>query len=313
MTLSEDNLVAWFQEHCHGSAHEIPISIGDDMAQVNVGPDATALITTDMLLEGVHFNLSDTNLEQVGYKAVAVNLSDCAAMATEPVAAVASVGIPNGVSEDDLKALHQGMVRAGDLFDCPLVGGDTTCWHADAPLVINVAMLSRPAAHCHPVRRSTAQVGDVICVTGRLGGSLAGHHLTFTPRVHEALALTKFASIHAMMDVSDGLSTDLTRLCRSSHVGALIQAESLPLSHAAKAKPDPVDAALNDGEDFELLFTLSPDDYDKLRTTWSLPTPITEIGRITEALDLFISHPHTPVERLRARGFDHFSQASLEP
>lgn len=312
MTITEDQLVTWFQTQCHGSAHRVPISIGDDMAQVNLGDDATALITTDMLLQGVHFDLSDTDLEQVGYKAMAVNLSDCAAMATEPVAAVVSVGLPNGISQHDLQTLHRGMVRAGDMFDCPLVGGDTTCWRSEAPLVINVAMLSRPAAHCPPVKRSTAQRGDVICVTGHLGGSLAGSHLTFTPRVQEALTLTRLVPIHAMMDLSDGLSTDLARLCRSSHVGAHIEAERLPLSEPAKAKDSPLDAALSDGEDFELLFTLSPDNFARLQATWSLPTPITEIGHITKHPDVLISRLDLSVETLQPGGFDHFSQRPSE-
>lgn len=312
MSLSEDNLVAWFQEQCRGRPHEIPISIGDDMAQVNVGPDSTALITTDMLLEGVHFDLSHADLEQVGHKAMAVNLSDCAAMATAPLAAVVSVGIPNNMSQDDLKSLHRGMVEAGEPFDCPLVGGDTTCWNSDAPLVINVAMLSRPAGHCAPVRRSTAQVDDVICVTGSLGGSLAGHHLTFAPRVREALALTKLVPVNAMMDLSDGLSTDLTRLCRSSQVGAHIHAERLPLSEAARATDDPVGAALNDGEDFELLFTLSPDNLKRLRRNWALPTPLTEIGTITRDTDLQISTADGASRPLLAMGFDHFSKDPQE-
>ncbi len=306
MSLCEDNLVAWLQTQCHGSAHEIPISIGDDMAQIQVGHDATALITTDMLLEGVHFDLLTTDLEQAGYKAMAVNLSDCAAMATQPVAAVVSVGLPNSISEADLKTLHQGMVRAGDAFDCPLVGGDTTSWHSNAPLVINVAMLSRPASHCAPVKRSTARIGDVICVTGNLGGSLSGHHLTFTPRVREALTLTTLVPIHAMMDLSDGLSTDLMRLCRASGVGAQVQAEDLPLSDAANAADDPESAALNDGEDFELLFTLSPDHHACLLETWSLPTRITAIGHITQSRDLLISRGNRPAETLKPGGFDHF-------
>jgi thiamine-monophosphate kinase len=312
MTLTEDKLVAWFQTQCHASAQGVPISVGDDMAQVNLGDRCTVLITTDMLLEGVHFDLSATDLEQVGYKAMAVNLSDCAAMATEPVAAVVSVGLPKSICETDLKALHQGMVRAGDLFHCPLVGGDTTCWHASGPLVINVAMFSRPALHCAPVKRSTARVGDALCVTGHLGGSLSGRHLTFVPRVHEALALTRLVPIHAMMDLSDGLSTDLPRLCRASGVGARIDADKLPLSEAARAKDNPVDAALNDGEDFELLFALSPNSLAQLLKTWDLPTPITSIGHITESRDLLLIYPDQPPETLRRAGFDHFIERSSE-
>jgi len=312
MTLTEDQLVTWFKTQCRAGANQVPISIGDDMAQVSIGQNAAVLITTDMLLEGVHFDLSTTNLEQVGYKAMAVNLSDCAAMATEPVAAVASVGLPKSISEANLKALHRGLVRAGDLFDCPLVGGDTTCWHSNAPLVINVAMLSRAAAHCAPVKRSTARVGDVICVTGTLGGSLSGRHLTFTPRIQEALCLTSLVPIHAMMDLSDGLSTDLTRLCRASGVGAHIQGEKLPISDAAKAANDPTNAALDDGEDFELLFTLSPDNYTHLLKAWPLPTTITAIGKINENTDLLISHENQADEALKGAGFDHFLKMSSE-
>ncbi|MCF7973071.1 MAG: thiamine-phosphate kinase [Phycisphaerae bacterium] len=312
MGLCEDNLVAWFETQCHASARTVLIPVGDDMAQVSLGDQTTALITTDMLLEGVHFDLSTAEVEQVGYKAVAASLSDCAAMATVPVAAVVSVGLSKDISESNLKALHQGMVRAGDLFHCPLVGGDTTCWGSNGPLVINIAMLSRPALHCAPVKRSTARVGDVICVTGTLGGSLSGRHLTFVPRVHEALTLTRLVPIHAMMDLSDGLSTDLPRLCRASGVGAHIKAHRLPLSEAAQAQPDPVTAALNDGEDFELLFTLAPDHLGQLLKNWPCPAPITPIGEITENSDILISHPNQPAETLKRAGFDHFIQRSLE-
>jgi len=312
VSVNEDTLVAWFQSQCHGSAQQVPISIGDDMAQVCLGGQNTALVTTDMLLEGVHFDLSTTSLEQVGYKAMAVNLSDCAAMATEPVAAVVSVGLPRHIAEADLKKLHCGMVQAGDLFNCPLVGGDTTCWHSNAPLVINIAMLSRPLPHCPPVKRSTASVGDVICVTGHLGGSLAGHHATFTPRVREAMTLTSLIPIHAMMDLSDGLSTDLPRLCRASAVGAHINAESLPLSTAAKSTDNPLNAALNDGEDFELLFTTSPDHFASLLQIWPLTTPISKIGDIQKGSDVLISHPNRPFEPLAPHGFDHFLQPSSE-
>ncbi len=312
MSSNEDTLVAWFQTQCHGDAHQVPISIGDDMAQVRLGDHDTALVATDMLLEGVHFDLSNTKLEQVGYKAMAVNLSDCAAMATEPLAAVVSVGLPRHIEEADLKKLHRGMVQAGDLFNCPLVGGDTTCWRSNAPLVINIAMLSRPNDHCPPVKRSTAKVGDVICVTGHLGGSLAGHHATFTPRVHEAITLTGLIPIHAMMDLSDGLSTDLPRLCKASGVGAHINADALPLSNEAKATSNPLNAALNDGEDFELLFTTSPDHCARLLQEWPLSAPISRIGEIMEGSDVLISRPNAPTEPLEPHGFDHFLQLSTE-
>lgn len=308
MTLTEDILVSWLKSHCQMTSISVPIGIGDDMAQIALSEKESVLITTDMLLDGVHFDLSTTDIKQVGYKAMAVNLSDCAAMATDPIAAVVSVGLPQGMSEDHLKTLHEGLSQAGQQFGCVLVGGDTTCWRSNAPLVINIAMLSRPYVHCTPVKRSTAQVGDAICVTGTLGGSLSGHHLTFTPRIQEAKALTQSVPIHAMMDLSDGLSTDLPRLCQASQVGAHIDAKQLPLSESALNSPDPIQAALGDGEDFELLFTLAPENLDKLQKSWIIPTLITQIGTILDTQTVTIAYPGQPEQPLVSTGFDHLSR-----
>ncbi|MBN1510223.1 MAG: hypothetical protein JW955_25470 [Sedimentisphaerales bacterium] len=307
MSLTEDEITGWFAQQRQLPAAAYPIGIGDDMAQIALAHGASVLITTDMLLDGTHFDLRTATLYQVGYKSMAASLSDCAAMATIPLAAVVAVALPAGFNERQLKELHAGILSAADKYDCPLVGGDITAWRGNEPFAICVSMLSKPG-NSPPVRRNGARVGDAICVTGSLGGSGRGKHLSFEPRVREALKMTSLVTLNAMMDLSDGLSSDLNRICDQSGVGALVDAASIPISEDAKLETDPLSAAINDGEDFELLFTLRAEQWDMLQKAWDDPLRITKIGTITDVGRMQIRTPDGRTQDLDPHGYEHLQR-----
>ena len=304
MSNGEDEITAWFARQSRLSKADFPIGIGDDMAEIRLTCDVSVLVTTDMLLDGVHFDLEQATLRQVGYKAMAVSLSDCAAMATVPVAAVVSVALPQGFGEKEVKELHSGIIAAGDRFDCELIGGDITKWNNEEPFAICVSMLSRSCGN-KPIRRSGAKVGDSICITGSLGGSIQRKHLEFEPRVREAVKIAQMVTVNSMIDISDGLSSDLNRICQASQVGAVIDAVKIPMSDEARRQADPLISALNDGEDFELLFTLSQTDCMELLTKWCGPVPVTQIGQINDTKKMQIKTPDGQISALQPGGYNH--------
>jgi thiamine-monophosphate kinase len=264
--MSEFEYIAWLRRHT--AVHpQVPVGPGDDCAVVRSTSGAPWLVTTDMLMEGSHFLLAEHGPARVGRKALAVNLSDIAAMGGRPVAAVVSVALPRARTEPLAQELYHAMHALADEYGVAIAGGDTNTW--SGPLVIAVTLFGEPGPR-GPILRSGARPGDWLMVTGPLGGSLRGKHLDFTPRVREALALQQHAHPHAMIDISDGLAADAHHLCEESGCGAVLSAESIPISDAARHLHDdrsPLEHALGDGEDFELAFAVSAEEGATLLRT----------------------------------------------
>lgn len=271
VTAGEFAFIDWLRRNTP-AAQRVLVGPGDDTAVLRWPSGADCLVTTDMLLEGSCFRLAETHpgtlgagsARQIGRKAMAVNLSDIAAMAGVPLAAVVSVGLPRKGGRALAEELYLGLREMADAFAVAIIGGDTNSW--DGPLVINVALLGE-ATPRGAVRRKGARPGDWLMVTGPLGGSILAKHLDFTPRVREALALHEAADLHAMIDISDGLAADVVHLCEESGCGAVLRADAIPIAEAAHALNDgrsPLEHALADGEDFELVFAVSAADAEKL-------------------------------------------------
>ncbi|HEY2787652.1 MAG TPA: thiamine-phosphate kinase [Fimbriiglobus sp.] len=277
----EFDYIRWVRSQIPADPRVI-VGPGDDCAVLE-RPANRPLVTTDMLMDGVDFILAETGPRKVGRKAMAVNLSDIAAMAGVPTVAVASVALPRDGGREIGEELFLGMRDVAEAFDVSLVGGDTNSWAGG--LVISVTVLGEATAK-GPVLRSGAKAGDWIFVTGPLGGSLLGKHLDVKPRVKEALALHAAFDLHAMIDVSDGLAADLSHVLEESRCGGVLHADAIPIAPAAHERAQqtgktPLQHALGDGEDFELIFTVSPADGAKL--LWEPPIPgVVKIGECVE-------------------------------
>lgn len=288
----------------------VELGIGDDCAVLKAPGAGSLLVTTDMLMEGRHFLLDDCEAEDVGYKAMAVNLSDIAAMGGRPLAAFVAVALPRDRAAGLMEGLGRGLIGLADQFGVALAGGDTNAW--DGPLVISVTLLGETGPR-GAVTRSGALPGDRVIVTGPLGGSLLGRHLRPTPRISEARILVDAVEIHAMIDLSDGLASDLAHILEESGgLGAIL--EDVPIHDDARRAAErdgrsALDHALSDGEDFELCATLSPGDLARLRENSPSGLRIHPIGVVTQEPGIFLRTAEGGLEPLKARGFDHLKGA----
>lgn len=300
----ERAFIRWLRGRCRRHLNVL-LGPGDDAGVVRTTPGRPCLLAADMIMEGVHFDLSGATPAQVGRKALAINLSDLAAMAGRPVAALVSLALPRGRAGALATEVLDGIQTLADQFHLSIVGGDTNSW--DGPLVVDVSVLGE-AGPKGPLLRSGAKPGDAILVTGTLGGSLAGHHLDFTPRVREALLLHERYDLHAMIDLSDGLSTDLHHILEESRCGAVLRADAIPISDPAQTAVDglsPLEHALHDGEDFELLFTAPAGQAHRILTDQPLRIPISKIGEITSETTAWMIDDSGARQELLPHGWEH--------
>jgi thiamine-monophosphate kinase len=309
--------------------------VGDDAAVIEPEKDHVILFSTDMLAEGVHFDLTYTPLRHLGYKAVSVNVSDICAMNATPAQMTVSIGISNQFSVEALEELYMGMRFACDEYGVDLVGGDTTSSHSG--MVISISVLGK-AKKEDVVYRNTAKVGDIVCVSGDLGAAYSG--LLILNRGKEIFAndpearpdLTGYDYVlkrqlmpqarvdiieffktnniipTAMIDISDGLSSEVHHLCEDSKIGCIVDEERIPINEAVKKvadefKKSAMSFALSGGEDYELLFTLSKRDFEKLKNA----DQIKRIGEIvTPAQGVSFRDKAGKLHPLTAKGWDSF-------
>jgi len=286
---------------------------GDDCAVLDLGvPDQLLLFKTDAVVEGFHFK-RETPPEKIGRKALARGLSDIAAMAGTPTAALVTIALPQSFESEFVAKIYDGMNALAREHGVAIVGGETTT--IPERILISIALLGT-VPRGKQILRSGAIAGDAIFVTGELGGSLAQRHLDFEPRMAEARWLAEHFPIHAMIDLSDGLAGDLRHILNAGSVGAELLKSAIPVSRAAKlsarqsstAKPAFV-AALTDGEDFELLFTVASRHAVKLLDAWKKKFPklkLSCIGKIVSG-DGILIRDKGGSHKLNAHGYVHFT------
>jgi len=329
--LGESELIQRIADTCGAPHPSIACGIGDDAAALKLTKQHLLLTTCDLLLEDVHFDLGLTDPLSLGKKALAVNLSDIAAMGGIPRFFLVSLGLPPHLSLQFFDDLYRGMMMQAEEFHTRLAGGDTNA--SPRQLVIDITVVGEIPPD-QLIRRGGARSGDSIWVTGTLGDaalglsllrrerkrlplsnfkSLAARHLSPLPRVREGRVLAENHIASSMIDISDGLLADLSRVLTASNKGATISLAGLPLSDDFLRCPIPegernIDYALSGGEDYELLFTVAKDRENELiRLAKGFSVPVTKIGEITGAGGLVVLDSGQKPYDIRTLGFDHFS------
>ena len=325
--LGEFALIDLIKQDTINRADSVVIGIGDDAAVLKPTPGRLQLVTTDMLVEKVHFDLSTTSAWQLGYKAIGVNLSDIAAMGGVPRHVVISIALPKPLSVDFVVSLYDGMKEICHEFGVNIVGGDTVS--SPCGLVINVTVLGDVEPD-QLQRRSGASVGELVVVTGTLGDSACGlelliqtdwqkydfaspliiRHLVPKPQVRQGPMLAALGSM-SMNDISDGLASEVNEIARASQVGMRINSSQLPLSPELQAaapllKKTAIEYALYGGEDYQLVFTIAPEQFKVLEQV-DIGTRLTVVGEVVDQCQgILLVAEDGSTSALEAQGYNHF-------
>ncbi|HZS43497.1 MAG TPA: thiamine-phosphate kinase [Blastocatellia bacterium] len=329
--LGEFDLIKKIKDRAYRNSENLTKGIGDDCAIIRQSDGLDSLISCDLLVEDVHFKLGYTPARSLGHKTLAVSLSDMAAMGGRPRFCTLSLAIPDHINDKFLNEFFDGFFALADRYEVTLIGGDTS--RSPDKFVIDLNIIGECPSGA-AIRRDGAKAGDLIFVTGSLGASAVGlillergylpvekspnrietlmnravqAHLEPDPRVEIGLRLLELGIATSMIDLSDGLSSDLNHICEESRVGARIYADKIPISDTAEAtKEDGLSLALNGGEDYELLFTVNPQSQN-LISNLDKDVRLTLIGEITNGSDVLLNTFHRS-EALLPGGYEHFNK-----
>ena len=304
----ESELIARLRRRI-GAHPRVAVGLGDDAAVLRLAGSEQCVVTVDLLMDHVDFELARVDPRRAGRKALAASLSDLAAMASPPLAGVVALALPRSGGLRLAEAIYDGLLPLAERYDLPIAGGDTNSW--DGPLAISVTLLGRVTPR-GPLLRSGARVGDRIVVTGAFGGSILGRHLDFEPRLAEALVLAERYRLHAGIDASDGLSLDLGHLAEESGCGVLLDLGAIPVADDARRLAGqladgstPLDHALGDGEDFELILAVPPAEAEKMLAERAVDVPLTVIGEVIAEPGLWQRDNRGGLSPLKPRGYQH--------
>jgi len=337
--IGEFGLIARLRQRVERPDNRVLVGIGDDAAVIKTAPGELLLLTTDVLVEGVHFDRRIAGFWHIGWRAMAANVSDIAAMGGLPGHALVSICLPETVGIEDVDRIYQGMQAVADEYSFGIVGGDTVS--SPRGMVLSIC-LTGEAAEGDLMLRDGAREGDLICVTGELGGSQAGlamlqaellssggadepvqleewpqvrdRHLQPRPRLKEARLLAQMGGVHAMIDVSDGLAGEVGHIVEESGVGAEVREKDVPIGSQTRRVAEhlggsALDYALHGGEDFELVFTVSPSDADRIgkEIRDQTGTTVSMVGKILPAEGgVVLISPQGKKTKLISEGYRHF-------